>query len=106
MKLEGHSNGVIVVEIIGVIIAFVLVDDLHGQVAEIFFVLQVFELDLRKSDGQILRQNANLERIECQVNGRILSFVLQRKEDDMIVKADCGVHVIIGGAIIAASKRK
>ena len=57
LNLERNSNGV-VVEVIDVVIAFVLVDNLDRQVAEIFFVLQVFELDLCKSNGQILGKSA------------------------------------------------
>ena len=72
--LERNSNGVIVVvEVIGVVIAVVLVDNLDGKVAEVLFVLQSFELNFGKSNGQIFRQNAYLEGIEGQVNGRIHS---------------------------------
>ncbi|MBQ3443291.1 MAG: hypothetical protein IJG33_08605 [Selenomonadaceae bacterium] len=59
MKLERHSNGVIVVvEVIGLVIVFVLVEDLNGKVAEVLFVFQVFELNLVKSNGQILGKSA------------------------------------------------
>ena len=63
------------------------------------FVEQVGEINLRESDGQIFRQCTNLQRIQRDVDGRVLVLVVERKENNMLVKSNGGVDVLVSDAV-------
>ncbi|MBR0288387.1 MAG: hypothetical protein IJQ82_05355 [Selenomonadaceae bacterium] len=51
--------------------------DVNGNVAEMLFVVQVSKIDLVESDGQVFGENADLKRIERQMNGRTFLSVFE-----------------------------
>ena len=64
-----------------------------------FFVKQVSEINLRECDGQIFYQRANLQRIEGDVDGRVLVLIIEREEDNVVGEANGCVHVFVSDAV-------
>jgi len=93
----GCSRGGLVLRGGGKFVAVVLLN-LNSEVAEVFFVAQVSEVDLRERNTQIFCQRANLKGIQRDVNGCGLILVVEGEEDNMPVKPNRGVDVFVSDA--------